>query len=312
MKKLFIMLLIGMISSTLFGQSNFYPIGAKWVYQDFWNIPPHGEQIGENTDVFFSEKDTTIKGLNLRKIVYSRNNTFIRNYFFQISTNNASLFYDDTLRLMYPFNLKIGDTATVEYPALDVDYPETKFVKFRKYKAVCTTVTSDSISSTKINSFKLEVVKTLDLKFSYFFGNIVYNDLSGKEDWSWYKKGSTRMFFLCEHTPTVMPDFPFKMKFTYGKVKNENGKWELSNSLYDSDFISSKINLYPNPAKDYFFVEGNATNYQIKSLHGSLLADGILPQNGKIDVNNFINGVYILILSRENQFLLNKSIIILK
>ncbi|WP_160140226.1 T9SS type A sorting domain-containing protein [Chryseobacterium sp. c4a] len=58
-----------------------------------------------------------------------------------------------------------------------------------------------------------------------------------------------------------------------------------------------KAAVYPNPAKDYVYVENTQfKTYKILDEIGKTVGSGILPDNGIINVQNFPSGVYYLIL----------------
>jgi hypothetical protein len=294
-----------MISSTLFGQSNFYPIGAKWVYE----IP-----CAERSLVtLISEKDTIINGLSLRKIRYlNTNNEY---HLFQIDTNGVYRYLDGKTYLYYPLKVKLNDIVDIELPFQKVSNSATH----TKFKGTCIGINFDTVSSTIVKNFNIKIVDSS--YYDYKIGEtvhkgwyvqdwtLVYNNMTGLSDWV----GDD-----CYWTPFIPTPFRVglvegysKLTFTFNKIQNKNAKWSMVDAVSD-EINTIGFKIYPNPTQNSISIEGNATNYQIKSLQGSLLGVGEIPSNGKIDVNQFDNGMYLLSLYNGNQFLTTQKIIIQK
>ena len=71
----------------------------------------------------------------------------------------------------------------------------------------------------------------------------------------------------------------------------------------------SKINIYPNPAKEYIKITSKdivINHYQIFDISGKLLVDKLFPTNSKIDISDFNSGLYLI------KFKIDKGIIIKK
>lgn len=70
-----------------------------------------------------------------------------------------------------------------------------------------------------------------------------------------------------------------------------------------SDHADAKIALYPNPVKDELSVSGISENqpYQIFSMDGKLLKEGVYKSGQKVNVNKLVKGTYLLKIG-EHQF----------
>ncbi|WP_304344072.1 M1 family aminopeptidase [Chryseobacterium koreense] len=70
-----------------------------------------------------------------------------------------------------------------------------------------------------------------------------------------------------------------------------------------SDIANAKVALYPNPVKDELSVSGISNNqpYQIFSMDGKMLKDGIYQSGQKVNVNQLTKGSYLLKVG-EHQF----------
>ena len=99
----------------------------------------------------------------------------------------------------------------------------------------------------------------------------------------------------------------------YNRVLNENEISELYNSA--STKIMTSMNdsykIYPNPSKEYIIIETETDdfNYTIYDISGKIVLKG--NNNKKIDIQNFVHGVYtIKIKDNIDNKLLTKKIII--
>jgi len=75
--------------------------------------------------------------------------------------------------------------------------------------------------------------------------------------------------------------------------------------------VLDKISVYPNPTENILYFDGpsDSYHYRILSIVGKQISNGVLGQNGKIDVQSLPKGEYIL---RLNGLKKNYSIIFIK
>lgn len=87
------------------------------------------------------------------------------------------------------------------------------------------------------------------------------------------------------------------------QILTRNSTVIRDNNLQTSDIKTSKIKLYPNPAKTELFVSGltKDTNYQIFSLDGRLLENGTFNNGKAINISRLEKGEYILSFDEERQ-----------
>jgi hypothetical protein len=169
MRKLFLVLLVGMISSTLFGQSNFYPIGAKWVYRV--NELCSSPQI-QGYDTIISQKDTLINGYNLRKLTYinSSLDANMKNLFFLITTSGVFRYDKDSLRLHFPLNINKGDSTIVNI------FTPSAVYKYENQTLVCDSITSLIVNDMEIKTYctsvRLKSKSSSKITLQYHYNNV--------------------------------------------------------------------------------------------------------------------------------------------
>lgn len=100
----------------------------------------------------------------------------------------------------------------------------------------------------------------------------------------------------------VPEDLPEGDHYVYIRVLNTAGVWSLYAtsdvlpSLSISEVTTQKLRIYPNPVKDYMFIETNGDtllDYKVIDLTGQVVLDGKLP-NGKIDLSYLSSGTYLM------------------
>ena len=91
-------------------------------------------------------------------------------------------------------------------------------------------------------------------------------------------------------------DFSFPTNQVGYAVTYSGKVYKLDNLLAIKQIQSSKLGLYPNPTKDFLFVEGDnisSKSYAVYDLMGRKILSGTIYFN-KIDVSNLANGPYLL------------------
>ena len=88
----------------------------------------------------------------------------------------------------------------------------------------------------------------------------------------------------------------------------------LPNVVSSNEEISiPTINIYPNPASDYLIIEGNHEDkleYRLFDVTSSLLEEGIIEKEKRIDLTAFHSGLYVLQLQNVNEVIVYKKFII--
>ena len=242
MKKL-ILITISLISEIAFSQIKFYPIDAKWIYT---TQPCTGELM---YDTLISEKDTMVKGMQMRKIKQTNKNV---NYLFVISTLGIYRFENDTLRMSFPLNLKTNDTTYI-----DIRY-EGMSTKFHHLKAVCYSVSHAILNKDTIKTYGLNIDlnSTTDASVKQSVNSsVVYTNLSG----------NLTSYFIS----TLEPSRPAcggrgLSYFRIDSIIYENQTWSVltvnskfPTKISEVDFVSDKqLKIYPNPiSNNYVTIE---------------------------------------------------------
>lgn len=84
---------------------------------------------------------------------------------------------------------------------------------------------------------------------------------------------------------------------------------EVNNNYSKQIKASKEINLYPNPASNYFSVVGITTeeNFVLYNILGKDVLRGKIKNNERINISNFKQGVYLLRLESGKSFKLMKE-----
>jgi hypothetical protein len=83
---------------------------------------------------------------------------------------------------------------------------------------------------------------------------------------------------------------------------------ELTVGINEASASLNNVILYPNPAKDFFTIEGNGIqNVEVYTLTGEL----VLQSNGKnrIETTHFVSGMYLVNIHTSNKTTTKKLII---
>ena len=86
---------------------------------------------------------------------------------------------------------------------------------------------------------------------------------------------------------------------------------EISNSTDDINTFD-QIQLYPNPVRDYFYLNGVLENAKISifDLNGKLINTAFYLEGEIINVENLSKGIYILKIENLNKLIITKKLII--
>lgn len=104
MKKIYTILTLLLLSTFLYSQQEWAPIGAKW-YQNTAFVGFDDLYPLEDYTIIESTGDTLIDGLNFRKV---------GEYFTCQDGDKIYFLWTDTLRLLYDFGVEVGDTVTFD------------------------------------------------------------------------------------------------------------------------------------------------------------------------------------------------------
>ena len=99
-------------------------------------------------------------------------------------------------------------------------------------------------------------------------------------------------------------------------TKPDIGAFEVDQTVGIDNIIvspNSLIDVYPNPVRDYFYIELpeslQINNIQVFNIQGKLISDHRIPDvRGKIDVRELPEGFYILKVYTENGYVTGKMV----
>jgi Secretion system C-terminal sorting domain len=85
-----------------------------------------------------------------------------------------------------------------------------------------------------------------------------------------------------------------------------DGRFEYSH-IVSVEKISDGVYLYPNPASDILNIQNAASgSYQIKSVFGTILGQGVLGDDSQIDISHFPQGTYLFYPESGKPLIFNK------
>lgn len=131
--------------------------------------------------------------------------------------------------------------------------------------------------------------------------------------------GATFVNFECSGL-TPLGDtifFPGNGPFTLTYCKPGNNLYGYSiQSIPDSlldlhEYNKTYLNIYPNPADDFLFVESNEriNSYCISDISGKIFLTGKLTDDGKIEISKVPPGIYFIEFISENEKIRKKIIL---
>jgi hypothetical protein len=145
---------------------------------------------------------------------------------------------------------------------------------------------------------------TTDSTLLYIGGNLVFGDGFASLDYAWYSNNHR------------MPVFEI-----LGDYEEEYNVWQASYLVSETVGIREKtmfsLNVYPNPASSYVYVEipepdGNLV-IKMTDLNGRMVNQAIIPENQqkyRLDTDNIPGGMYFIQLVRNNEVIGSKKILL--
>lgn len=291
MKKLFLIIVLS-IPFGVFAQE-FAPIGAIW----------HNSQTDWiNPDIITyktieSVSDTTILGKSCKKLIeverlYSDTIQTFTHYMY--SENDSVIFYkDNSFHLLYDFGAEAGDTVVLDYFLTSEGTPLLMII--------------DSTATIEINGGerKLQYITCGDGLVVEFGGPVIEGI------------GSTYFLFPTYDGTVNGPLRCYQDEFIglYINYFYNNFGWnyEDCNQIItdmDEPGHSNVMITYPNPSSDNIFIKNAnpSSGYKIIDMNGNLIEQGKLDLSGKISIQDFSQGIYILQLITDNQVTVKKIV----
>ncbi len=300
MKKLLplFLLLSLIITDNISAQQEFAPIGATWNYQETYFFSGN---IGLVT--FTSVGDTIINNKPCR-IIYKDNPTcYIHDenlYFHQ--SNDSIFYYHPVLDIFTPcfiFNAEVGDSWVYQEHSLAGNSDSLR----------CQV---DSISYYPIannDSLKIQHVSIIELTIGHI--GITYQTRLIEN--IGFEKGFIpfTLLSLCD------ADYEGNIKcYDDSNIGLVNFLNESCNSTPTIDLDISNIDIYPNPASNFLFINPNETQIskiEIINAQGNIVAihDSSFSKNQNIEIkiDNFSAGIYFLKIKHNNAFTIKKFVV---
>ncbi|MFC4687820.1 M1 family aminopeptidase [Epilithonimonas pallida] len=120
--------------------------------------------------------------------------------------------------------------------------------------------------------------------------------------------GGQTAYFVLDHTSNnqyFTQDVGFdvtNVSFNYDRqILTKGSTVTKDNNLAVSDINQKSNNVYPNPAKSFIKISGleKSTDYEIFSIDGKLIKNGIANPDSEINISAFVKGTYILKFNQQ-------------
>lgn len=120
--------------------------------------------------------------------------------------------------------------------------------------------------------------------------------------------GGQTAYFVLDHTSNnqyFTQDVGFdvtNVSFNYDRqILTKGSTVTKDNNLAVSDINQKSNNVYPNPAKSFIKISGleKSTDYEIFSIDGKLIKNGIANPDSEINISTFVKGTYILKFNQQ-------------
>ena len=279
------LLILFFISSYLLSNAQeFAPVGAKWYYSFTpWSYPLRNEAI-----LVESIKDTVVNNINCRKM------SGVGSNFIYSSGNKVFIFnnfINDFVKI-YDFDLQAGDTLKFKY------------------------ANDSSISAYIIDSVEFMSINSKIKKIQYISPQMP--NMNGDNMWVFYGYNIEGI----GNNNYLFPQFALADPLINGGLRcyedsiigyYNTGIVSVCDStimlgINENEFLPFK--LYPNPAKDYIFIESNSGNAlaEIFSIDGKLQKKYSIFYETSININDLAKGLYIIKLQTEKGYVYGKFI----
>lgn len=268
-------------------QSEFAPIGAEWIMNDWYCLDELEEPL-ESITKFQSEKDTTINNLNFRKV-----NTWL------FHQDNYKVYYlwEDTLRLIYDFELAVGDT-----------------VKFDMLTCK-STISKITFEVTKVDSIEFRNENLKRIECNLVEGYLPFDSYTYIE-----RIGSTRKIVEdladCLLVPGAVPE-QLRCYHEQGSVYITDwfsqfgySDCEILTNIEEHLESNNSLNISPNPVHDYINIKSQTSdikNANIYSTNGQFMGKHKIQNHTSLDLKNLNSGSYFIIAYDKDMNIIGSS-----
>ena len=273
--------------------SDFAPVGAIWHYRDY-SFNSQNPLI-----TIKSEKDTMVQTKNCRKVaVYLNDEPFPATYYIFHELNSQVYFYENgTFKMLYDFNLNVGDTmynyqptnrAFVDFTACsgvdEIDVPGKSVV--------------DSVSYLVLNGDSL---KTLHFGFSgepYFFSNVTERIGSSNGLFGRYKN-------ICpsgdDGIVRCYSDDRYFINFTGEQCDLLSG---------NKNVLLPSFNIYPNPTKEIVFFESEFPIKELRVFNSTGSVIHTATNVSELIMTDWVKGIYFFEINFKNEVQIIRKVIV--
>ena len=297
MKTTFIVLVCLLYTKLLLSQAVFCPPGAEWHYNfAFYTINPSSGYVKSNSNERIKYVRDSVLGSITTKVIS-------HNYFFKGSCNashapltlikqNGDTIFMRNIRthhkwqILYNFAAQPGDSWT------DSLYSDANVLKVFTFKV-------DSISMVNINGFNLKCLYSYPYTITERIGanSFLFNFNTFSCDGVDYDR------FLCYQ------DSSFGMKqFTSYPCDYSNPV-----GIEKASLSTKSVKIFPNPANDWFAVEGEFLNGNeeiiLTDLLGREVKKALLTHYKKIDVKDLNSGVFFISILKDKEVVCKSTFI---
>ncbi|PID88313.1 MAG: hypothetical protein CSB06_00735 [Bacteroidia bacterium] len=272
-----------------------YPGNANWIFnkQELLSFPAHGYiKYSVIKDTIIS--DTTAKLITIDTLHYNGEKS-VKDSLFMYESNSRIYFWNgNQFKLMYDFNLNVGDTLSVDIDILNCDSVSPIIV--------------DSISNMNLNGQDLKVQHisyTLYAEGQYGFNSTISEQL--------VERIGSEKHFIFSPSCIIEDEFTYSGLRCYNdntiSYKNEWWKNHFPEIACDSllnatttnikETIKGEFLISPNPTNDFVTISNRnvfADDFYIElyNLSGEQLDRIFCKNTATIDLNKYQSGVYII------------------
>jgi hypothetical protein len=302
MKKLIFITLLTLVSVQNYGQS-YHPLpdsNAKWCIEYNNHVIPPPVWWYTNYWEEYYAGDTTILNQEYKKIEKTEYDIFCLNtiingpdYIGAIrdDTNQKKVFYIPNgateEKLIYDFNLGIGDTLFSYlnfYQPLIVDFIDSVLISNEYHKRIW------------FQYDEAEIIEGVGSRTGIVEELIAF-------------EGGSYLCALYVDTTFIFPEHPCNLSSTDTCLT----------SAVEPKFENSEISIFPNPAKDQLQIKiqrellSDKPELKIISTNSELCKSRTLTDEiTRLDLSDFLPGIYIVQINTENKIILNEKLIIVE
>ena len=290
-------------------QTEFAPVGAEWHY----TFTVGGESSTNHFNRVICEKDTIIEGNNCRVLRQYYDNSDIANEKYVIMQEQGKVYYyyQEQFNLLFDFNAEIGDTIefTFKYQKYDLNNNWPLF--------------KDTILSAR---YEIETITTNAQNLKTFKSNILDEDKYIVENehvlplFYYYteKIGHETVFIPMVDNVAHTADSHFALRcYSDADLSFVSYWWSFTSLPCDYSIVTGintpkieDIRIYPNPVKDYFFIEcNNLIQIKLYDMLGREVLNQHINEKSLINISHLINGLYIIKLLSKGEIIGNSKIV---